>query len=691
MVRFEEDRLSEIEGERTVVTSALPYIHGVPHLGNIVGSLLPADLYHRYLDLRGHENIFICGSDEHGTPLELSALEAGEEPKEHADRQHEEVGSVLHDFELDFSLYGRTHTEYNEERTLDIFKHLYRDGYITEKEQELPYCTNCQRFLPDRYIEGECPDCGGLARGDQCDDCGTLMEPEEILEPYCTICGESAIEFRTTENLFLQLGKFEEELKQWLEGEQPVPDNQLEEITNLIGEELEDRCITRDIDWGFPVPWRELEGLDDTYEDKVLYVWFDAPIGYLGITQQYFNAKGEEERWKDYWKDSAARTIYSIGKDNTIFHSIIFPSMLIGGSGEEEYNLPDYEFIHQYLLSDEVQFSKSRGNGLSSAEALELLPADYWRFYLSSVIPENHDTSFSWKDFESKINGELNDNVGNFVNRVLTLTEKWFGNEVPEPETLEDFMDVKERLEQLVLEYDEAFEQEKSPKKALQKALEIARLGDEFLQNEEPWNDEGNREEVLYRSLEIVEAIAITFYPFTPSASENIWEMLGREELVDGRDRLKRFIDRETVLTAGDELGEREILFEKVEAEELSEAVEDVVDEGDDTMSEISFDEFQEMDLRTATITEVKEHPNADKLYLLQIDVGEDIKQSVAGLVEHYEPGELEGKNVVVVNNLETSELRGEKSECMVLAADDGEDVVLLEPSTAIGDGAEVR
>ncbi|MDY6768960.1 MAG: methionine--tRNA ligase, partial [Candidatus Nanohaloarchaea archaeon] len=449
MIDIADARLTDIDSERTVVTSALPYIHGVPHLGNIVGSLLPADLYHRYLDLRGHDNIFICGSDEHGTPLELSAIEAGETPEEHSDRQHETVKAVLDGFDLDFSLYGRTHTPYNEEQTLDIFKNLYRNGYIVEKAQNLPYCTDCDRFLPDRYIEGECPHCGGLARGDQCDeqDCGKLLEPEEIIDPYCTICEGSNIEFRETKNLFLQLEKFEDELRDWLEEAQPIPDNQLEEVLNLIDEGLEDRCITRDIDWGFPVPHEEL-GLDeDVYADKVLYVWFDAPIGYIGITRQYFDAAGEEERWKEYWTDDDARTIYSIGKDNTVFHSIIFPSMLVGGAEEGgTYNLPDYEFIHQYLLSDDVQFSKSRGTGLSSEDALELLPADYWRFYLSAVIPENHDTSFSWEDFESKINGELNDNVGNFVNRVLSLCEQWFDSEVPHPDDLEAYTDIREEL-----------------------------------------------------------------------------------------------------------------------------------------------------------------------------------------------------------------------------------------------------
>ncbi|MDY6770171.1 MAG: class I tRNA ligase family protein, partial [Candidatus Nanohaloarchaea archaeon] len=244
------------------------------------------------------------------------------------DRQHGQVKTVLEEFDLDFSLYGRTHTEYNRKQTLSIFKELYRNGYIVEKTQELPYCRDCERFLPDRYIEGECPHCGGLARGDQCDeqDCGKLLEPEEVVDPYCTICDGSDIDFRETRNLFLQLSKFEDALRDWLDEDAPIPDNALEEVQNLIDEGLEDRCITRDIDWGFPVPHEEL-GLDaEVYDDKVLYVWFDAPIGYIGITRQYFDGEGDEARWEDYWLDPDARTIYSIGKDNTIFHSIIFPS-----------------------------------------------------------------------------------------------------------------------------------------------------------------------------------------------------------------------------------------------------------------------------------------------------------------------------------------------------------------------------
>lgn len=700
------DQLSMIDEERTVVTSALPYIHGVPHLGNIVGSVLPADLYHRYLDLRGHENIFICGSDEHGTPLELSAIEADEDFKEHADRQHENVKSVLNQFDMDFSLYGRTHTEHNKRQTHHIFENLYRNDYIAEREQELPYCLVDERFLPDRYIEGECPHCGGLARGDQCDEqeCGRLLEPEELIDPYCTICGKQEIEFRTTKNLFLQLPEFEDELSEWITADAPLPKTKKTEVMNLVEDGLEERCITRDTDWGFGIPHEEL-GLDEEYADKVLYVWFDAPIGYIGITRQHMDAQGDESRWKEYWQDTDARTVYSIGKDNTIFHSIIFPSMLMGGAGEDEaYNLPDHIFIHEYLLSDDVQFSKSRGTGLSSEEALDLLPADYWRFYLARNIPENHDTSFSWDDLEQKVNSELNDTVGNFANRVLTLSDKWFDGEVPEPSDPGQYTDTLERLAELVIEYDVSFEEEKSPKKALEAALKIARLGDEFISREEPWHDEDVQDDVIYVCLQIVQAAAITLYPFTPAASKRLWQMLGHDgELVDGTDRLQMLVD-DRYLEAGHVLGEREILFEKVDADELEDTINsndqaddtntDTEDE-DDTMSEdtISFEEFQSMDLRTGTVQSVEEHPNADKLYLVQVDVGGEVKQSCAGLRPHFEPAELEGKHVIVVNNLEPTELRGELSECMMLAVDtaDGEDVVLLTTEEQVENGLEVR
>lgn len=696
MVRFKDKK---------IVTSALPYIHGIPHLGNITGSLLPADIYKRFLDVVGVENISICGSDEHGTPLELAAIEAGKEPKNYADEQHKRVKEVIKGFNIDFTLYGRTHTEYNKKQTHRMFKKLYKNGYIAEKVQEMPYCTDCQRFLPDRYIEGECPHCGGLARGDQCDEqgCGKLLEPEELVKPYCTVCNGRDIEFKETKNLYLQLPKFEEKLRKWIKEEKPVPKNVEKEVLNLIEDGLEDRCITRDISWGFDVPTEGLDGLDDeVYKNKVLYVWFDAPIGYIGITRQLFDQKGDEDLWESYWRNGDAETVYNIGKDNTIFHTIIWPAVLLGQ--EEDYNLPDYEFIYQFLLSEDVQFSKSRGVGLDGKTALEMLPADYWRFYLASVMPIGHDSKFSLKDFEKRINNELNDTVGNYVNRVLSLAEKWFGNKVPElnvsdlEEDSKNFLYSDKGVKKTVEEYYSAIEQEKNIRKGLKKAVEIARKGDEFLSRKEPWKNEEVKEDVIFSCLQSINVLASALYPYLPDASESIWSMLNIDKpLETGRNVLEEFKEETGLLKPGHKLGKKKILFEKVDSKQLKSELDDKKSEEDEKegekMSEkISFEQFQKLDLRVGTIKKVEEHPNADRLYLLQIDVGEgEIKQSCSSIKDQFSPEELEGRQVVVLTNLEPAKMRGEVSEAMILAAEDSDgEVTLVEPGKKIENGVKV-
>lgn len=689
-----------IEKDRVTVTSALPYIHGVPHLGNIVGSLLPADIFHRYLDLKGVDNLYICGSDVHGTPLELEAIEQDRDVQQLKQENHEKVKDVLDRFKMDFSIYSDTDCEHNEKQTRDMFEELYCSGYINEKEQNLPYCLNDERFLPDRYIEGECPHCGGLSRGDQCDDCGKLIEPEEIIEPECQICGSREIDFRDTTHLFLDLPEFKEELHEWLENTdtQPVPDSKLEEVRNAI-ENTEERCITRDIDWGFDIPVErvneriEEEDLDaekldpDRYEDKVLYVWFDAPIGYIGFTRELFE---DSEKWKDYWKDGDADVYYSIGKDNTIFHTVIWPSMLIGSSTEEEqYNLPQYEFIQEFLLAEDTKFSKSRGKGLSTEEALEMYPSDYWRFYLSRNLPQGQDTTFSWDDFEKEINNVLNDTVGNFVNRTLALTEKWFNNEVPAGDLEYEDRKVIEQAEKLVEEYQDSFDAH-DLKDGLEKTLELARLGDRYLSKEEPWNNEGRRKPVLQVAVQIVRGLAVLLYPFTPEASKRVAEMLDVD--IHTEEGYDEFMDALLGgVGAGEELGERVQLFKKIDIEDKKEEGEDEV-EGVKMADDISFEEFQDLDIRIGEVLEVEEHPNADRLYVVQLDVGDEQLQTCAGLVNHYEKDELEGRKAVVLANLETSELRGKESECMMLAAEDEEgNVSLLGTEDEMEIGSEVR
>ncbi|MFB6144800.1 MAG: methionine--tRNA ligase [Candidatus Nanohaloarchaea archaeon] len=692
---------------KVTVTSALPYVHGVPHLGNIVGSLLPADIYHRYLDMRGVDNIYICGGDVHGTPAELEALKQDIPVEEFVEQQNDKIKDVLDRMQMDFTHWSTTDCEENREQTHDMFEELYCNGYVTEKEQNLPYCNNDERFLPDRYIEGECPHCGGRARGDQCDECGKLIEPEDIIEPECQVCGGSDIEFRDTTHLYLDLPQFQEELEEWIENAdpQPVPDSIINEVKNAI-ENVEQRCITRDIDWGFEIPAErvnqriEEEELDvekideERYEDKVLYVWFDAPIGYIGFTREYFEEQGKKDEWRKHWNQDA-ETYYSMGKDNTIFHTVIWPSMLKGASSEDiEYAMPHYEFIQQYLLAEDTQFSKSRGTGLSTSDALDMYPADYWRFYLARKVPQDHDTKFSWSDFENEINNVLNDTVGNFVNRTLSLTEKWFENEVPTAELNQRDERAIREAENAVETYRKSFE-EHDLKGALDAALEIARIGDRYLSEEEPWNNEDRRAPTLQVAVQLIRALGVTLYPFTPEASEKIAGMLNTEfHTEEGFDELVDPLLGD--IGSGHELGEREILFEKIDTEEKrgTQEEEDFEAKEEKEMlntETVSFDDFQDMDLRIGKVEEVEEHPNADRLYKVQVNVGKTTLQTCAGLKNHYTKRELEGRTVVVLANLEPSELRGEKSECMMLAAEnDEEEVALLQPDVEMEAGSDV-
>ena len=684
---------------KKTITSALPYIHGVPHLGNMAGSVLPAELMHRYYDIRGKENIFVCGGDVHGTPLELEALERGEDPRDIKDEQTRKVKEAYESLNVDFTIFSDTHSEYNRKQTHDMFEELYCNGLIHEKTQNMAFCNDDERFLPDRYIEGECPHCGGLARGDQCDDCGKLVEPEEIENTECQICGGHNIEFRDTDHLFLDLTEYKEEIETWIQEENPVPENMKKQILHDL-EEAEDRSITRDQDWGFEIPVErvneriESEGLEvekldpKVYDNKVLYVWFDAPIGYIGFTRELFE---DSDEWKEHWNDDA-EVFYSIGKDNAIFHAVIWPTMLLGSSSEEiDYGLPEYEFIQQYMMWENQPFSKSRGIGIDIEEATEYYPADYWRFYLTKMLPTHHDTNFSWDDFESEINNVLNDTVGNFINRTLSLAEQWFDNQVPVADLRPEDREVEDEVLNVVDEYIEAFENH-DLRTGVEKAVEVARIGDQYLSEEEPWNNEDRQEETIHVSLHLIRAIGVMLYPYTPEASEKIADMLNTEIYTEeGDDELVEPLLGN--LGSGHKLGEKEILFEKIDVSDQRDE-----NENDETSEQameeglVSFDEFQDMDLRVGEVLKVEDHPNADKLYKVQLDVGDKQLQTCAGLVNHYEKEELEGRQVIVLANLEPTELRGEKSECMMLAAEDEkENVELLGLENELKIGSEVR
>jgi methionyl-tRNA synthetase len=682
------------QNEPVTVTSALPYVHGVPHLGNFAGSVFPAEIYHRYLDLRGTENIFVCGGDVHGTPLELEALERGEDPEDIKNEQVDKVRKAYESLDVDFSVFSDTHSDFNRSQTHDMFEELYCSGLIEEKTQEMAYCQDDERFLPDRYVEGECPHCGGLARGDQCDDCGKLVEPDELENLECQVCGGNNVEFRDTDHLFLDLTEHKDEIRSWIETQDPLPDSIENQVLHDL-EEAESRSITRDQDWGFDIPVERVngrireEGLDtpeldgNKYDDKVLYVWFDAPIGYIGFTRELFD---DSKEWRNHW-DEEASTLYSIGKDNAIFHAVIWPTMLLGASNEEmEYGLPNYEFTQQFMNWEGGHFSKSRDRGVFVDEAVEMYPADYWRFYIARKLPTEQDTDFSWDEFEAETNSVLNDTVGNFVNRTLKLIDRYSDGRIPE-DPLRPIDDRKlEEAEQLVRDYRDAFEY-KNIKEALEASLELARLGDAYLSEEEPWNNEEARGPTLQVCSRIVRGVAVTMYPFVPGSAEEMAEQLGFElHDEEGYDELMEPLAGGTM--SGSEIGEPEPIFEKVDVSDRGEERDTQPENGqeDEGKDAVSIDDFDAMDLRVGQVEEVEEHPNADRLYVVQVDIGDRTLQTCAGLRNHYNPEELEGRKVTVLANLESSELRGETSECMMLAADDGDgNVSLVSADASIG------
>lgn len=504
--------------ERYLVTSALPYIHGIPHLGNLVGSILPADVFFKFLNIYGKEAIFICGSDEHGAQMEIDAIKNNTTPQSIADTNHEIVKGLLEKFGCTFTFYGRTGSKENEEKTIEIFNALFSKGLIIEKEEELPYCEHDARFLPDRFVEGKCPYCGGLARGDQCDDCGKLLTPKQLIEPRCKICGNPVV-FKSTKNLFLDLTPVKKDLEEWVKSSQNWTKNTVNSTLEFL-KNLEPRAITRDLNWGFRVP---VKG----YENKRFYVWFDAPIGYIGITQEWINKTNNKELTKDinyWWKDRDTKIIQFMGKDNIVFHTVFFPGCLIGS--KLGYQLPSAIIAFEFLTAKGTKFSKSRGKGLNIQSALEILPADYWRYVLISLLPETSDSEFSFDLLQKIINTELNDQIGNFVYRTLVFIVKQFDSKVPEAELGEDSSVLMQKVREKEEEYIQNFLSYKM-REALKNVLEIAILGNTYLSSREPWKNKSKSAETLFVSANLVRDISVLLYPFTPESSLKLRKMLG--------------------------------------------------------------------------------------------------------------------------------------------------------------------
>lgn len=677
------------EKKRYLVTSALPYVHGLPHLGNIVGSVLPADVYSRYLKLKGHDAIYICGSDQHGTSLEIEAYKNNLDVHKFAMESHDSVEYVLRKWNMDFDFYGHTHSKTNQFFTDDIFLKLYEKKHISKKDTIQAYCLNDKMFLADRLIEGECPKCHGLARGDQCTECDNLIDPEELIKPYCVLCKKPDIEFRKTTNFYLNLPHFSDKLKSWITSHKEWPDIVRNNSLSLIDQGLLDRAITRDIKWGFPVP---LEG----YEDKVIYVWFDAPIGYISFTAEWAAKKGDIDLWKKYWQSEDSQIVQFMGKDNWIFHSIIFPAMLMGT--EDNWHLADYLAVSAFLNAKGFKFSKSLGVGLNAEAALDIRDSDYWRYVLMALYPEKHDSEFSIDQFSQIINTELADVVGNLVHRTLVFIKNNYDNKVPNKHELDDKdKEFAENWAKQVCKIDTAYSKVKL-REAVQETMNLARMGNVYLQEKEPWKvmkeDKVAAGTSLYILANFVRSLAILFEPVTPKASEEIWKMLNLEGSVRdaGFSSAKEFMVEE-----GHVLSESKALFNKIDKDELAalKSKFETSDKQDDKKEKegskmIKYEDFAKLDIKVGTIKSVEEIPKKDRLLKLMVDCGEpEMRQIIAGIKGKYSEDSLLNRQVVVLCNLEPKKLAGMESQGMILAAGD-KDFCLLMPEEKMPEGTPV-
>jgi len=539
-----------------IVASAWPYVNNVPHLGNLVGSILSADVFARYLRLRGEDVVFVSGSDEHGTPIEIEAIKRGVHPKQLTDQAHEYVSKLFKEYMISFDNYTRTESPVHKRFVQEFMMKLYRNGYIFEQEEVLPYCPRDKMFLPDRFVVGTCPYCGyPYAHGDQCDNCGRLLHPTELINPRCAICG-GPVEFRKTKHWFFDLPKLRDRLLKWLK-ESNLPPNVKNYSLRWVEEGLKPRSVTRDNKWGIPAPFPGAEG-------KTIYVWFEALLGYISATIEYFEKRGEPDKWKEYWFDQATKTVYFIGKDNIPFHAIIFPAMLMASG--DPYVLPWYISATEYLMYQGEQFSKSRRWGIWIDEALEILPADYWRFALIKMRPETKDTNFTWKDFYRIVNSDMNDDIGNYVHRVLKFIYSRFDATIPEPGPWsredEEFRDYYLAAPDRVAEHLDNFRL----KQALEEVIELARRGNQYLNARAPWDKVKTAPEeaatIMYNAVNSVATLAVLLAPFVPASAEKLWRMLGLEGSVHDKGRWNEA--KKLLLAPGHRIGKPEPLFRKL-------------------------------------------------------------------------------------------------------------------------------
>ncbi len=678
--------------KRTLVTCALPYANGPIHIGHLAGVYVPADIYVRFLRLKGEDVLYVCGSDEHGVPITIQARKRGCSPQEVVDEYHKIIDESFKGFGIDFDIYGRTTSKIHEKNASDFFKKLYEDGKFITKESEQYYDPEAKTFLADRYIVGTCPKCGAEgAYGDQCEKCGSTLSPEELINPKSKLSGAKPIKKKTT-HWYLPLQDYEQWLREWiLDGHKEWRSNVYGQVKSWLDGGLQPRAVTRDLDWGVPVPVEGAEG-------KVLYVWFDAPIGYISNTMELL-----PNDWEKWWKSEDTRLVHFIGKDNIVFHCIVFPSMLKAyGDG---FILPENVPANEFLNLEGDKISTSRGWAVWANEYLEDFPGkqDVLRYVLTANAPETKDNDFSWKDFQTRNNSELVAIFGNFVNRAFVLTHKYFGGVVPKCGELQDVdREALAQIPELKASMQKNIENYRF-RDALKDAMGMARVGNKYISDTEPWKvaktDMERTGTILNICLQICASLATAFEPFTPFAAAELRDMLNISFDWES-------VGKADILSEGHQINPAHLLFEKIDDEQIQRQIDRLNEiraqmEADakaeaakvvaPQKSEVTFESFDAMDIRTATVLEAERVPKTDKLLKLTIDTGIDRRVIVSGIAECYTPEEMVGKQICILANLAPRTIRGIESKGMILMARQGDGKMrFITPAEALTNGAQI-
>ena len=722
--------------KRTLVTCALPYANGPVHIGHLAGVYVPADIYVRYLRMRGEDVLYVCGSDEHGVPITIKARQQGCTPQDIVDKYHGIIKESFTGLGINFDIYGRTSSAVHAETSSGFFRKLYDDGKFVTRESEQYYDPEAKTFLADRYIVGTCPKCGNEgAYGDQCEKCGSTLSPEELINPKSKLSGAEPVKKKTT-HWYLPLQDYEQWLREWiLEGHTEWRPNVYGQVKSWLDGGLQPRAVTRDLDWGVPVPVEGAEG-------KVLYVWFDAPIGYISNTRELL-----PQSWEKWWKSPETKLVHFIGKDNIVFHCIVFPSML---KAYGDFVLPENVPANEFLNLEGDKISTSRNWAVWAHEYLEQFPGkeDVMRYVLTANAPETKDNDFSWKDFQTRNNSELVAIFGNFVNRAVVLTHKYFEGRVP---ACGELLDVDREALAAIPELKASLERNLDTyhfREALKDAMGIARVGNKYISDTEPWKvaktDMGRCATILNVSLQICADLAIAFEPFTPFAAERLRNMLrvglsaGSDHRVGEQETVNTFKEGEgaalhtvhagasvpasglsldwaalggsELLPAGHEIGAAELLFSKIEddaiqaqldrlaaikadreAAEAAAAAAEAAERIEPQKAECSFEDFDKMDIRTATVLEAERVPKTDKLLKLTIDTGIDTRTIVSGIAEYYTPEQMLGKQICILANLAPRKIRGIESKGMILMARQGDGQMrFITPQEVLKNGSQI-